>query len=193
MKSGRQNVMFIHQPLPSSASTDNGGSTTSTKKRGRPKKMKLTEQPHQTVVTTPGASSVIKETASCANNSNGCMEEACTSPTPLQIDLSPSVINNDEQNNTEMVNNEPVAKDDTNKSVINPTILNNEQSVSSFLPATTKKQRIRRSSTIGRVSYGEQAKAVEAGKKLYAENITCISILVYLYVCINNCCVYVFL
>ena len=89
MKSGRRNVMFIHQTLPDGAS-DSGGSG-STKKRGRPKKMKLMDHPRQTIVTTPAtSSSVIKDTSSCTNNnsSSGGVEEVCSSPTPLQIDLT---------------------------------------------------------------------------------------------------------
>ena len=88
MKSGRRNVMFIHQTLPdASMPSDSGSPTVVTRKRGRPKKVKLTDHPQQTIVTTPAASSVIKDTASCTSNGNG-IEEACTSPTPLQIDPS---------------------------------------------------------------------------------------------------------
>ena len=166
MKSGRRNVMFIHQTLPDKASTtsDSGGPTVVTKKRGRPKKVKLTDHPQQTIVTTPAASSVIKDTISCANNGSG-MEEACTSPTPLQIDLSPSFITNNEQNNSEMIDGDQTLKDTDSKTVINHIPMNEGQPhVPSVAPAITKKQRVRRSST-GKASFGVQAKAVEAGEK----------------------------
>ena len=98
--------MFIHQTLPdASTPSDCGSPTVVTKKHGRSKKVKLTDHPQQTIVTTPAASSVIKDTTSCASNGNG-MEEACTSLTSLQIDLSPSFINNNEQNNTDMSNSD---------------------------------------------------------------------------------------
>ena len=165
MKSGRRNVMFIHQTLPDTATpSDSGGPTAVTKKRGRPKKVKLTDHPQQTIVTTPAASSVIKDTASCASNGNG-MEEACTSPTPLQIDLSPSFINNNEQNNTDMSDGDRTLKDTDSKTVIDHTPMDKGQPlVPPIAPVVTKKQRVRRSST-GKASFGQQAKAVEAGEK----------------------------
>ena len=170
MKTGRRNVMFIHQTLPDAASTanDTGGSNVTTKKRGRPKKVKLIDhQPHQTVVTTPAASSVIKDTTSCTNNSNG-VEEVCISPTPLQIDLSPRVNNNNEQNNSEIADSEPVVKDTDSNTVVDHTAMYNGQpSVPSLVPTATvaKRQRIRRSSSSGKLSYGQQVKSVEAGEK----------------------------
>ena len=115
-------------------------------------------------MTTPPASSVIKDTTSCANNGSG-MEEACTSPTPLQIDLSPSFITNNEQNNSKMINVDQTLKDTDSKIVINHIPMNEGQPhVPSVTPAVTKKQRVRRSSA-GKASFGVQAKAVEAGEK----------------------------
>ena len=165
MKSGKHNVTFIHQTLPDKASTtsDSGGPTVVTKKRSQPKKVKLTDHPQQTIVTTPAASSVIKDTISC-NNGSG-MEEACTSPTPLQIDLSPSFITNNEQNNIEMIDGDQKLKDTDSKTVINHIPMNEGQPhVPSVAPTITKKQRVRRSSA-GKASFGVQAKAVEADEK----------------------------
>ena len=169
MKSGRRNVMFIHQTLPDAASDSSGGGG-STKKRGRPKKMKLMDHPHQAIVTTPAtSSSVIKETATVTNNSSSGVEEVCTSPSPLQIDLSPSVINDNEQNNNAtMIASEPVPEDSDSKTVVDHTTLDNGQPpVPSLPPPTTiKKQRIRRSSSTGKSSFGEQTKGIQAGEKI---------------------------
>ena len=127
MKSGRRNVMFIHQTLPdASTPSGSGGPTVVTKKCGRPKKMKLTDHPQQTIVTTPAASSVIKDTASCASNGNS-MEEVCTSPIPLQINLSPSFINNNEQNNTDISDGDRTLKDTDSKTVIDHTPMDKGQ------------------------------------------------------------------
>ena len=160
MKSGKRNVMFIHQTLPDSASPSDGTTSNtigSTKKRGRPRKMKLMDHPHQTIAATPGtSSSVIKEAISCtsSNGSGMHMEEACASPTPLQIDLSP---NRDEQSSTEITAGEPTVKD--SKSILDHLGLGNVQSrLPSIVPATVKKNRMRRSS---KSSYGEQVKGVE--------------------------------
>ena len=166
MKSGRRNVMFIHQTLSDGASTASEAYG-STKKRGRPKKMKLTDHPHQTIVTTPAtSSSVIKDATTVVNNSSGDVEEVCTSPTPLQIDLSPSVVNNNnEQNNTEMIVNEPLPED--SDTAVDRTALDNGHPPVPSLPPiiTTKRPRIRRSSTTGKASFGVQTKATETGEK----------------------------
>ena len=157
--------MFIHQTLPDAATpSDSGGPTVVTKKEGQRKKVKLTDHPQQTIVTTPVASSVIKDTASCPSNGNG-MEEPFTIPTPLQIDLSPSFINNNEQNNTDMSDGDRTLKDTDSKTVIDHTPMDKGQPlVPPIAPVVTKKQRVRRSST-GKASFGQQAKAVEAGEK----------------------------
>ena len=157
--------MFIHQTLPDSASPSDGiaGSTSGpTKKRGRPRKMKLMDHPHQTMAATPGtSSSVIKETISCTSSNSGGMhmEDSCPSPTPLQIDLSPKVNNHmhDEQNSTEMTASESAVNDSNSildhlgSGIVQPRL-------PSIVPAAVKKNRIRRSS---KSSYGEQVKNVE--------------------------------
>ena len=125
----------------------------------------------QTIVTTPAASSVIKDTASCASNGNS-MEEVCNSPTPLQIDLSPSFINNNEKNNTEMSDGDRTLKDTDSNTVIDRTPMDKGQRfVPSISPVVTKKQRVRRSRT-GKASFEQQAKAVEEGEKTVLKSCT---------------------
>jgi len=195
MKTGRRSVMFIHQTLPDppSVASDSSGSNLSAKKRGRPKKMKLTDHPHQTIVTTPAAlsSSVIKDATSHANNNNSGVEEVCISPTPLQIDLSPSVINNNEQTETETADSEPAVEDTTNTKTVSNSVLNNGQPPFSSLtsPTTVRKPRIRKSHGAGKLSYGEQAKAVEAGGKSVHIIMMCMKICMYVCVCMYDMCV----
>ena len=159
MKSGRRNVMFIHQTLRNASTpSDNGGPTVVAKEKcGRPKKVKLTDHPQQTIVTTPAASSVIKDTASCVSNGNS-MEEACTSSAPLQINLSSSFINNNEQNITDMSDGDRTLKDTDSKTVIDHTPMDKGQPlVPPIAPVITKKQRVRRSST-GKTSLDNKLK-----------------------------------
>ena len=174
MKSGRRNVMFIHQTLSDRGATTASEIYGSTKKRGRPKKVKLMNHPHQTIVTTPAASSssVIKDATSVTNNSSSeGVEEVCTSPTPLQIDLSPSVVNNNEQNNIEM--SEPLPGDNEDHSTLD----NGHPPVPSLPPIiTAKRQRIRRSSSTGKASHGVQTKTTEGGEKTVVPFKCCTSV-----------------
>lgn len=164
MKSGRRGVMFIHQTLPDAGSTtsDGGNFVPSGKKRGRPKKVKLTDRPQQQTIantSVAAASSVIRDTSSCTNNGSG-VEEASMSPTPLQIDLSPKAVNDNEQNNTGAIASYPAPNtimDHTSTPVdIGPP--------PPLAPVPTKRQRARKFSGTGKMTYGEQAKAVEAGE-----------------------------
>jgi len=158
--SRRRDVMFIHQSLPG----DGSSNQTATKRRGRPKKNRvLPGYPQQTVVTTtvPVVSSVIKETASCSNNDIDDIEDGPLSPTPLQIDLAPrSSPEHEEQ--MQQLQQQPLVMQTTTVTVP----ANEVATVAPPLPIVTKKRKPKKAENMEKMSFGEQARSIEAGNTL---------------------------
>lgn len=157
---GRRGIMFIHQALPG-----DGSSNQSTKRRGRPKKNKvLPGYPQQTVVTTtvPVVSSVIKETASCSNNDVEDIEDGPLSPTPLQIDLAPrSSPEHEEQMQLQQQQQQQLSVMQTTTVTVP---VNDVATVAPPLPIVTRRRKPRKIENMAKMSFGEQARSIEAGK-----------------------------
>ena len=164
---GRRGVMFIHQSLPGDGSSGTASPSTA-KRRGRPKKNKF---PQQTVVTTtaPVMSSVIKNTSSCGNNDT---EDEPLSPTPLQIDLAPSLSPEHVEQNIQQQQQQPSVMHTTTVTVP----VNEVATVAPPLPIVTKKRKSRKVENMAKMSFGEQARSIEAGKLISAS-----------YSCYMNC------